>query len=88
MSLSSPLCLKSVREYFETTFCGRDYSDNEVPKSSYMIGIITGFRTVRTDYESTQVCLDLSQGSNEEFRLQYTGELYFIYVLQLSLRDI
>ena len=88
VSLSSPLCLRSVREYFETTFCGRDYSDSEVPTSSYVLGIITGYRLVRTDYESTQVCLDLSQGSNEEFRLQFTGKFNFGFNFELSLRDI
>lgn len=71
--LKSPLCLKSVREYFERNFCGRDFSDKDVPVSSYIMGIVTGYRLVRTDYDSTQICLDLSQGSNEEFRLQYTG---------------
>ena len=77
-SLSSPLCLKTVREYFESTFRGRDYHEDEIPRSSYVMGIITGYRLARTDYESTHVSLDLSQGANEEFRLQYTGESEFV----------
>ena len=75
-SLKSPLCLETVRKYFERNFCGRDYFDTDVPASSYIMGIVTGYRVVRTDYDSAQVCLDLSQGSNEEFRLQYTGEFF------------
>ena len=73
-SLKSPLCLKTVRKYFERNFCGKDFHETDVPVSSYVMGIVTGYRLVRTDYDSTQVCLDLSQGSNEEFRLQYIGE--------------
>ena len=73
--LQSPLCLKTVREYFEMKFGGGDFSEDDVPVSSHVIGIITGYRRARTDYDSTHVQLDLSQGSNEEFRLHYTGRL-------------
>ena len=73
-SLKSPLCLTTARKYFERNFCGEDFYDTDVPASSYLMGVVTGYRLVRTDYDSTHVCLDLSQGSNEEFRLRYVGE--------------
>ena len=75
LELKSPLNLERVREYFERNFKGRDFSEDAIPASFYLMGIISGYRRVRIDLESTQVCIDVSQGSNEEFRLQYVGKL-------------
>ena len=74
LDLRSPLSLVHAREYFERNFNGRDFLEEEIPASFYFMGIISGYRRARIDLESTQVCIDVSQGSNEEFRLQYIGK--------------
>ena len=70
---TSPVSLTEMRSEFERQFNGRNYNENEISDNLTVIGVVTGYRRVQLDPDSTQVYLDLSQGSNEEFRMSYLG---------------
>ena len=71
--ISSPVDLTEMRGKFECQFNGRNFNESDISDNLTVIGIVTGYRRVQMDPDSTQVFLDLSQGSNEEFRLSYLG---------------
>jgi len=73
LEVSSPVDLALMREKFEVHFGGRDYTEDEISDNLTVVGIVTGYRRVQLDPDSTQVFLDVSQGSNEEFRMSYLG---------------
>ena len=60
----------TVRRYFEA------FPQNleVLPQNLLVCGLISGYRTLRTDPDFQEVFVDVTQGGNEELRIVYSGE--------------
>ena len=77
VSIQSPVSLRDVRSLFERTFAGQDFDESAISGNLSLVGIISGYRRLQTDPDFSHVFLEVSQGSNEEFRLNYIGKMFW-----------
>ena len=68
-----PISLTRLREHFEL-LKGADFEPTYVPGNLVIVGFITGYRILTRTSEFREVQLSVSQGLNEELRLNYVGE--------------
>ena len=82
-----PVLLSSVRKHFET-LQGSDFEPSFVPGNLVMIGFITGYRVLTQTSDFRELQLSVSQGQNEELRLNYVGKPFYFHEFSRILRKI
>jgi len=78
LEIRSPVDLAVLRKDFEKVFNGRDFREEDISSNLTIVGFVSSYQRLQLDPDSVQVFLNVSQGSNEEFRFTYTGNKYVL----------